>query len=89
METKNRLKFSCSLTILFLTGACTLFVCSPIFGQKHIGQVVGTCEMSPAIEDIVGMDFQDNDGGRFLYVFEGKSGKLHKCTIDEESGNFT
>lgn len=88
METKNRLKFSCSLTILFLTGACTLFVCSPIFGQKHIGQVVGTCEMSPAIEDIVGMDFQDNDGGRFLYVFEGKSGKLHKCVIDEETGNF-
>ena len=88
MTADKRYKYFHPLTYLFPVGLCMLLFCHHSFGQQHIGQVERTYEMSPAIEEIVGIDFQDNEGGRFLHVFEGKSGKLHKYGIDEVSLDF-
>jgi len=55
--------------------------------EGHIGQIKDLHELHPAIDNIVGIAFQDDKKGQFMYIFEGISGKLHRLKVDKKTGN--
>jgi len=52
-----------------------------------IGQVESMQALQPSVDNIVGISFQDDNRGRYLYVFEGISGKIYKYAVGKKSGN--